>query len=415
MRQLNEGFATGSGAVKSSNSEGFLAVGEGHELHYIRAGKPGGMPMIVCHGGPGAWLDHAYRTLLDSSEFDVIIYSQRGCGLSHRRGEPQRPATQDIHELERYYVERSLHVSEGNDLDHQIHDVEIIRQHFFQDQKVHVLGGSWGGALAMLYGIHYPDRTEGLILRCTSLTELCGAMNPIDEAETISQRLHNPCFARLEDKIKDLIGADQYQVSNLFLHLYQGLYDKLPDGRIWSDHEKCDAAISWRVWNKSLQYTRISESEAENVVRSDMEQNVKFGFLFSKLLLGYPKFGRSYFEKMLPEFYKNSQANIMIVHGTNDKICPIQNAYDVFEWFSSEAPPRVLNSGTSVFNSDMRVAFMPVNSGHADDDVGMWGALSCMVQYAGAVASFKHDEGQDQNGLVSTVVTTERFKAPEPL
>ncbi len=401
MRQLEQGFAgVGAGSSKTQNTSGFIAVGEGHELHYIRSGKQGGIPMIVCHGGPGAWLDEAYKDLLNSTEFDVIIYSQRGCGLSRRRNEPLRPDTQNVEDLERYYVERALYVSEGNELSHQIHDIEVLRQHFFREQKVHVFGGSWGGALAMLYGIHYPEKTENLILRCTSLTELCGAMNPIDEAETVSQRLHNPCFMRMENTIKALVGEDAYQPSELFLHLYQGLYDAQPDGRVWSDHEKCDAAISWRIWNKSLQYTRISESEAEAAIRSDIEQNVKFGFLFSKLLLGYPQYGRPYFKETLPEFFSHSDAHVMIVHGTDDKICPIQNAYDVFEWCSAEQAPMVLQSGTPVFNSDRRVVLLPVNSGHADDDSGMWSALSRMVEYAEAVALSSRDEQNEADADV---------------
>ncbi|HOO49754.1 MAG TPA: alpha/beta fold hydrolase [Alphaproteobacteria bacterium] len=413
---MNKEFAgIGSGVQRTRNEDGFIAVGEGHELHYIRAGKEGGIPMVVLHGGPGAWLDEAYKDLLHSTEFDVVIYSQRGCGLSRRRGEPMRPsADQGDEALMRYYVERSLYVSEGNELDHQIHDVEIVRQHFFKDQKVHVLGGSWGGALAMLYGIHYPECTEALLLRCTSLTELCGAMNPIDKAETESQRLHNPCFVRLENKIRDLVGADHYHSSNLFLHLYQGLYDQLEDGAVWSDVEKCQAALAWRIWNKSLQYTRITEGEAESSIYSDLEQNIKFGFLFSKLLLGYAKFGRPYFREHLPQLAQNSDCNVMIVHGTNDKICPIQNAYDVFEWFSGEEAPNKLESGKPVFNSDHRVVLLPVNSGHANDDTGMWSALSNIVRSAELVALAARDAKNEADADVEIQVRSAATRILQP-
>lgn len=45
MRQLEQGFAgVGAGSSKTQNTSGFIAVGEGHELHYIRAGKQGGNP-----------------------------------------------------------------------------------------------------------------------------------------------------------------------------------------------------------------------------------------------------------------------------------------------------------------------------------------------------------------------------------
>ena len=30
-----------------------LSVGEGHQLHVQECGNPNGLPVIICHGGPG--------------------------------------------------------------------------------------------------------------------------------------------------------------------------------------------------------------------------------------------------------------------------------------------------------------------------------------------------------------------------
>ena len=115
-----------------------LAV-NGTELFVHREGR--GEPIIVIHGGP--LLDHGYmveplRPLAD--RYTLVFYDQR---LSGRSAGSVDSASVTI----RNFAE----------------DVDAVREALGYD-RVHVLGHSWGGLIAMRYAIDHPDRVRSLIL-----------------------------------------------------------------------------------------------------------------------------------------------------------------------------------------------------------------------------------------------------------
>lgn len=110
----------------------------GAELFVRRVG--GGRPVVVLHGGPGA--DHEYLrpgfdALADGRE--LIYYDQRGGGRS--------PVPRDV----------PVGWTE------QVADLEALRHHWALEQLT-VVGYSWGGLLALLYGLAHPGRIERLAL-----------------------------------------------------------------------------------------------------------------------------------------------------------------------------------------------------------------------------------------------------------
>lgn len=125
------------------------AVEEGHidtdgtVLYYKTIGK--GEPLIVLHGGPG--FDH--QTLMPfignlGRHCKVVLYDQRGSGMSFG---PVDSTTINV--------------------DKFVEDIEIIRKQIGVE-KINLSGVSWGGILAMYYGIKYPDRLSSLILFSTA-------------------------------------------------------------------------------------------------------------------------------------------------------------------------------------------------------------------------------------------------------
>jgi len=104
-----------------------------------------GDPIIVLHGGPG--FDH--RQFLPfiwelATKHQVILFDQRGTGLSSGKAD-----------------------STTINIDSFVADIEAVRQHFGL-QKINLLGHSWGGILAMYYGVQHPDRLRSLILCSTT-------------------------------------------------------------------------------------------------------------------------------------------------------------------------------------------------------------------------------------------------------
>jgi proline-specific peptidase len=129
----------------------------------------GALPVLCLHGGPGATWSHMepYEALAEGRR--VIFYDQLGCGRSSV-SEPHDPAmwTPDLY----------------------VQEVGAVRDALGLD-RVHVLGHSWGGMLAMLYAITRPAGLASLIVESspasvpfwlTELAKLRAALPPEVEA-----------------------------------------------------------------------------------------------------------------------------------------------------------------------------------------------------------------------------------------
>ncbi|MBL6933379.1 MAG: prolyl aminopeptidase [Rhodospirillales bacterium] len=120
---------------------GMLDVGDGHTLYWEQSGNPDGQPVVFLHGGPGAGSSPAHRRFFDPLHYRIIVFDQRGCA----RSTPYASI-------------------ENNTTDHLIQDIETLRKHLDVDRWL-VFGGSWGSTLALVYGIHHPQRCQGFVLR----------------------------------------------------------------------------------------------------------------------------------------------------------------------------------------------------------------------------------------------------------
>lgn len=128
---------------------GELVTAGGIQLYAETQGE--GIPLVLLHGGPGATHHYFHPYFSRAAEFSqVIYYDQRGCGLS------------DYHRGKGYTIQQA------------VDDLENLRIALELDKWV-VLGHSYGGLLAQLYAVTYPDNLIGLVLvnSATSLnTEL---------------------------------------------------------------------------------------------------------------------------------------------------------------------------------------------------------------------------------------------------
>ncbi|MCH8954026.1 alpha/beta fold hydrolase [candidate division KSB1 bacterium] len=100
-----------------------------------------GEPIVILHGGPG--MDHTYflPQMAELAEtHKLIFFDQRVSGRS------------------------SLDVdSSAITMRHFIDDIEEIRK-TFNLGKMNLMGHSWGGLLAMFYGITYPENLKSLMI-----------------------------------------------------------------------------------------------------------------------------------------------------------------------------------------------------------------------------------------------------------
>ena len=117
--------------------EGEIPFREGKTWYRI-AGEGSKPPLLLLHGGPGS--THNYFEVLDElADRDgrpVIMYDQIGCGNSYIEGHPE------------YFTAETW-----------IEELKALRQALGLE-RVHILGQSWGGMMALLYALDY--RPEGV-------------------------------------------------------------------------------------------------------------------------------------------------------------------------------------------------------------------------------------------------------------
>ena len=102
------------------------------------------MPVVICHGGPGAGHDYC-EPIADLSRFGraCILYDQLGCGKSELM--PDAPAD--------FWTPRLF----KDEL------AELVRHVGIADRYA-VVGQSWGGMLAMDYALEDPDGLRAIVV-----------------------------------------------------------------------------------------------------------------------------------------------------------------------------------------------------------------------------------------------------------
>ncbi len=119
---------------------GWLDVGDGHKIYYEESGNPNGVPVVGCHGGPGAASKPKHRRLFNPLKYRIILFDQRGCGQSMFKDQ-----------------------FAANTTAHLVADMAALQAHLSIDAW-HVLGGSWGSTLALIYAQTWPKSVKSLII-----------------------------------------------------------------------------------------------------------------------------------------------------------------------------------------------------------------------------------------------------------
>ncbi|MDB5189188.1 MAG: proline iminopeptidase [Parcubacteria group bacterium] len=158
--------------------EGFIPV-EGGKVWYEMNGEMGSTPLIVLHGGPG--YPHDYLEPLRALDEDrqVLFYDQLGCGNS------------DESDASLWTVE------------HFVTELQDIVD-FFSFEKYHLLGQSWGSALALSFALKKPHGLRSLILSDPYI----GTPIWVEDAQRLIASLPEDMSAALETAKK---GSEEYK------------------------------------------------------------------------------------------------------------------------------------------------------------------------------------------------------------
>ena len=128
-------------------TEGYLPFRAGRTYYRIVGERRGDQaPLLLLHGGPGS--THNYFEVLDELSRRtgrmLVMYDQIGCGNSYIEGHPE------------YF-----------DAPTWIEELIALRQALDLD-RVHILGQSWGGIMALWYALDYhPEGVRSYVLSST--------------------------------------------------------------------------------------------------------------------------------------------------------------------------------------------------------------------------------------------------------
>lgn len=135
------------------SDDNFWKVEEDIQLYHFSAGE--GRNVLVVHGGPGYPYVKPWPGLEPlTASYEFHYYDQRGCGRSTR---PFDKFSSTNYYQNMTALERKL------GLGAQVADMERMRQ-ILGEEKLIIIGHSFGGFLASLYAAEFPERVEALIL-----------------------------------------------------------------------------------------------------------------------------------------------------------------------------------------------------------------------------------------------------------
>lgn len=293
---------------------GVLPVDDRHTLYYEECGNPGGKPVVILHGGPGAGCNPKMRCFHDPAAYRIILFDQRGAGRSTPHADLTDNSTWDL-----------------------VADIEKLRLHLGVN-RWQVFGGSWGSTLALAYAQTHPEPVTELVLRGIFMLRRW-------ELEWFYQGGAHRLFPDAWVAYRDHIPADERSDMMQAYH-----------SRLTSEDEtiRLAAARAWSVWEGATS-TLIPEPASINSF-----EDPHFALSFARIENHY-FVNKGFFEvddQLLRDVGKIRHIPGVIVHGRYDVVCPVQNAWDLhLAW--PEARLHVSpTSGHSAFEAENAAALL---------------------------------------------------------
>lgn len=266
---------------------GMLRVSDLHTIYYEQSGNKDGNPVLYLHGGPGSRSYPNDRRLFDPTSYRIILFDQRGAGLS-------TPA----HELRE------------NTTWHLVADIEKLREHLKIEKWV-VLGGSWGSTLGLAYSETHPSRVKALIVRgifTGTRRELVWSYQ--DGANFIYPDQYEP----YRDFIPEVERGD----------LLSAYHRRLTCG---DEKTELAAARAWTLYETSTSRLYVDEERCQKIKTED------WCLPFAKIECHYFING-CFMEResqLIDDAVKISHIPVTIIQGRYDIVCPPDTAWKLYK------------------------------------------------------------------------------------
>jgi proline iminopeptidase len=235
-----------------------------------------GTNVLVVHGGPGVPFTQPLSGLEPlAANYQFHYYDQRGSGKS------SRPID---HYASSNYYENVLVLDQMLGIGAQVADIERIRQ-ILGDDKIILVGHSFGGFLASLYSAEFPEHVKAMLL--------------IAPAETLVMPQDN---GGLFAQVKLLLPQDMQNDYDAYLKRY------LDYGSIFSKSEAELSALNAEF----ARYYSVAASRKGFAIPSDSDTSASGGWMVHAM---YISMGMQHDYRAA---LKSVNAPVLVIHGEND-------------------------------------------------------------------------------------------------
>ncbi|MBI9105227.1 MAG: alpha/beta fold hydrolase [Spirochaetales bacterium] len=194
---------------QTNSADQFWQMDAETRLYHFSQGDEDGLPVLIVHGGPGVPTLEPWEGLSGIKGYRFHYYHQRGCG------ESTRPFS--AFESKNYGKNMKV-LEEGLGLSRHLEDIEKIRLILGQE-KIILIGHSFGGFIAALYAIEFPERVEKMILvepaDMLSFPPAHGGMNQIQQWLSEDENEKYEAFLKEYFNYKDFFKKTEEELAKL--------------------------------------------------------------------------------------------------------------------------------------------------------------------------------------------------------
>ncbi len=289
----------------------FLSVSDLHTLYLEQSGNLNGQAVVVLHGGPGGGVYPDLRRFFDPSHYRIIMFDQRGAGLSTPAAELKENTTWDL-----------------------VSDIEKIRLHLNISSWI-VFGGSWGSTLALAYAETHPAVVKGLILRGIFLCRP-------SEINWFYQHGASEIFPDFWEDYKNHIPADER--TNFVTAYYKRLIDS-------NYHTRLNAAKIWSKWEGKTSQLIVPHDAGNNF------EDETFALQFARIECHY-FINNAFFSTnnwLIENVNRIRHIPCKITQGRYDVVCPTRSAWDLKQAWPEAELNIIPDSGHSALENSIKI------------------------------------------------------------
>ncbi len=291
----------------------FLQTDSQHAVYVEQSGNPQGIPVIFLHGGPCSGTRPGHRQFFNPEKYHIILMDQRGCGQSLPFGEVENNSTDDL-----------------------IADMEQIRKRLDIEQWL-LFSGSWGSTLALLYAQQHTGNVLGMIIRGVFLAR----------QQDLDWFAKDGAGRFYPEKWQELVTSIPKPARK---NLVKGLYDA-----VFGDDEISQrrAAKAWIAWGGQVALMQDYQQDDKPVhITEKMVQQVQMEMHYAV---------NKYFiseNQVLNDCGLLQQIPTIIIHGANDRVCPLEAGYRLHKALAKAEYIVLANAGHIASGAEMEDALV---------------------------------------------------------